>query len=62
MEFTETWFLTNVSIAIRHYSVTLGGSSEHFTPNESLGAYKKYVTGIVVQEHGNYAANMVMKV
>jgi len=61
MEFTEMWFLTNVSIAICHYNVTLGGSGEHFTPTESVGTYKKNVTGIVVQACGNYAAN-VMKV
>ena len=47
-ELTEMCFLTNVSIVISHYSVTLGGSNEHFTPIDGVSAYSKYVSGNVV--------------
>jgi len=42
MELIETCFLTNV--VIYHKSVTLGGSTEHFTINDDIKvmAYAKY--------------------
>jgi len=51
MELNETCFLTNVNIAVCHYSVTLGGSDEHFTANGGISAYAKYsVSGSAVLE------------
>jgi len=42
MELIETCFLT--SVVIYHKSVTLGGSTEHFTTNDGFKvmAYAKY--------------------
>jgi len=40
--------------------VTLGGSNEHYTPNDSVSAYARYVSGNAVREYRNHAANMRM--
>jgi len=51
MELIEIWFLISVSSALSCMSlqccVTLGGRNEHFTANDGVSAYVKYVSGNV---------------
>jgi len=61
MELIETCFRINVNVAMCQYSVTLGGNNAHFTANNSVSAYAKYVSGNTVWECRNHAATIILK-
>ena len=62
MELIETYFLTMFSNVVRRYSVTLGGSTEHFTANHGVSACKKYSVWVAMQfgNFGIHEATLIM--
>ena len=59
IELGETCFLINVSIVISHYNVTLDRSNEHFTPCDSVSAYKKMWAAMQFGNVESHAATMI---